>query len=162
MGPFLRPVEGSARPRHERCAYSCRLRSFPASSGVKPPRSIGRDEVYPLRVVRHAPGRHMLVGADADMIDPRRSRPSPFRPSMYLSRLGKKCQMPIEPAGLGNRPRMVEADLPAGQPGLGPHRLRPEESCVRQQQRVSSRLLIAWFTMSSVCVRATSQTKPSR
>jgi hypothetical protein len=35
----------------------------------------------------------MLVGADADVIDPA----IPVIPSTYLSRFAKKCQIPIEP-----------------------------------------------------------------
>ena len=74
----------------------------------------------------------MLVGADADMID-----------SDDLGHLLQTDDVSLEArekmpdadraAGLGNRPRVVAADLPPGQRGRA-HRLRPEERGMLQQQ----------------------------
>src|SRR6267154_4754201 len=127
----LRPVEGSADhgAKDAHIVAACDLSGLLGGEAAAQHR---RDEVHPLRVVWQAPGRHMLVGADADMIDPD-----------DLGHLLQTVDVFVEAreevpdadraAGLGNRPRMVEADLPAGQRGWA-HRLRPEESCVRQQQ----------------------------
>jgi hypothetical protein len=52
--------------------------------------------LYPLRIVLHASGCDLLVGADADVIEPTAPAIS-FSVSTYLSRFGKKCQMWMDP-----------------------------------------------------------------
>src|SRR5689334_23416220 len=98
----------------------------------------------------------MLVGTDADVIDPDDFAIS-FRPSTYLSRLGKKCQMPIEPpvsaiarawSGLICRPVK----------GVWPIARDPKRAvCDNSMGFVA--ILTTCFTMFSVAC-ATSQTKP--
>src|SRR6266478_7866231 len=73
-----------------------------------------RDEVHPLRVVWHATRPNMLVGADADVIDPN-----------DLGHLLEAVDVFVEAweevpdtdraGGLGDRSRMVGADLPPAQ-----------------------------------------------
>jgi len=50
----------------------------------------------PSGVVRHRAARDVQVGADADVVDADGVAIS-LSPSTYVSRLLKKCQMPIEP-----------------------------------------------------------------
>src|SRR6266478_7491540 len=85
-----------------------------------------RDEVPPLRVVRHATRPNMLVGADADMIDPDDLGHLLQTVDVFLE---AREDVPDADgaASLGNRPRMLTADLPPGQRGRA-HRLGPHES----------------------------------
>src|SRR6266850_2282906 len=91
-----------------------------------------RDEVPPLRVVWHATRPNMLVGADADMIDPDDVGHLLQTVDVFLE-AREEVPDADRPAGLGDRPCMVGADLPPAQWGWA-HRPRPEESSMRQQQ----------------------------
>jgi hypothetical protein len=67
-----------------------------------------RDEAHPLGVVRHAPRRHMLVGVDADMIDPD-----------DLGHLRYTVDVFVEV-----REKVPDSDRAAGLGGIGPDRPR--------------------------------------
>src|SRR5260370_14381323 len=89
----------------------------------EPPAQNRRDEVNPLRVIRQAPRRNMLVGTDADMIDP-----DDF--GHLLQTIDVFIEAPEEvpdadrAAGLCVRPRMLGAHLPLATRGLA-HLPRP-------------------------------------
>src|SRR6516162_6725729 len=117
-----------------------------------------RNQVHPLRVVVHASWRDVLVGADADMINPD-DLGHFFEPLDIFVEAWEKVPDADRAPGLGDRPRMVRGDLPARQ-GRRAHRPRPGKCRMRQQQRLVA-TLTACFAMSSVAC-ATSQTKPSR
>src|SRR6267378_2833923 len=82
-----------------------------------------RDKVHPMRVVWHATRRNMLVGADADMIDPD-DVGHLFQTVDVFLEAREEVPDADRTAALGDRPCMVGADLPPAQRGWA-HRPRP-------------------------------------
>jgi DNA-binding transcriptional LysR family regulator len=85
-----------------------------------------------LSVVLHGSRRDMLVGADADVIDPDDLGHLLEALDIFVE---AREEMPDadRTAGLGNRPCMIGGDLPPLQ-RRWPHRPRAGQSCMRQQQ----------------------------
>src|SRR6516164_3857453 len=71
-----------------------------------------RDEVHPLGVVRQASRRDMLVGADADMIDPN-DFGHLFETVDIFVEAREEVPDADRAAGLGDCARMAGTDLPA-------------------------------------------------
>src|SRR5260370_39367019 len=92
----------------------------------EPPAQNRRDEVNPLRVIRQAPRRNMLVGTDADMIDP-----DDFGHLLQTIDVFIEAREGVadahQAAGLCDRPRMCRAELPPA-PRAWAHCARPAES----------------------------------
>src|SRR5580693_6669193 len=77
--------------------------------GREPPAHHRRNEMHPLRVVRQASRRNMLVGADTDMIDT--DDFSHFLQTVdVFVKAGEEVPDSDRAASLGNCPRMVGAD----------------------------------------------------
>src|SRR5882762_8201066 len=89
-----------------------------------------RDEVHPLAVVRHAARGDMLVGANADVIDPDDLGHFLQAVDVFVE-AREEVPDADRAAGFGDRPRVIGGDLPPAQ-RRWPHRPRPGESRVRQ------------------------------
>jgi len=100
----------------------------------------------------------MLVGADADVIDPDDIGHLLEAFDVFVE-AREEVPDADRAAGFGNRPGMIGGDLPSQQ-RCRAHRPRSREGRMRQQQGFVA-TLTACFTMSAVAC-ATSQTKPRR
>ena len=90
--------------------------------------------MHPPRVVLDGTPRIELVGADADVIDAD-DLGHLFEAVDVSIDAGKKVPDADRAAGLGDRPRMIGADLPTPE-RRRPHSLRSRHGRVRQQQRL--------------------------
>src|SRR5213076_2542311 len=117
-----------------------------------------RDQLHPLRVVLQTAGSDLLVGADGNMLYGDDINHF-FQAVDIFFEAREEVPDADCTARLGNRPRVVAADLPSVS-GVGPIAGEPE-SAVCDKSRGLVATLTACFTASSVAC-ATSQTKPSR